>query len=103
MCDGKCKSINALFRIYILIIKCFLCCRPAPSPEPIIVKLEDETTESESIELYIQNPSNDSFSQDPGGDSLGEFDPDLSNDDSMSMEHGQPNSTMDDQSQGEDL
>nr|XP_034338624.1 zinc finger protein 37 isoform X8 [Crassostrea gigas] len=73
--------------------------RPAPSPEPIIVKLEDETTESESIELYIQNPSNDSFSQDPGGDSLGEFDPDLSNDDSMSMEHGQPNSTMDDQSQ----
>lgn len=72
------------------------------SPEPIIVKLEDETTESESIELYIQNPSNDSYSQDPG-DSLGELDPDLSNDDSMSMEHGQPNSTMDDQSQGEDL
>lgn len=103
MRDGKCKGINALFRIYILSIKCFLCSRPAPSPEPIIVKLEDETTESESIELYIQNPSNDSFSQDPGGDSLGEFDPDLSNDDSMSMEHGQPNSSMDDQSQGEDL
>lgn len=67
------------------------------------MKLEDETTESESIELYIQNPSNDSFSQDPGGDSLGEFDPDLSNDDSMSMEHVQPNSSMDDQSQGEGL
>lgn len=97
------KVSMPFFRIHILIIKYISCSRPAPSPEPIIVKLEDETTESESIELYIQNPSSDSFSQDPGGDSLGELDPDLSNDDSMSMEHGQPNSTMEDQSQGEDL
>lgn len=97
------KVSMPFFRIHILIIKYISCSRPAPSPEPIIVKLEDETTESESIELYIQNPSSDSFSQDPGGDSLGELDPDLSNDDSMSMEHGQPNSTMEGQSQGEDL
>lgn len=97
------KVSMPFFRIHILIIKYISCSRPAPSPEPIIVKLEDETTESESIELYIQNPSSDSFSQDPGGDSLGELDPDLSNDDSMSMQHGQPNSTMEDQSQGEDL
>lgn len=97
------KVSMPFFRIHILIIKYISCSRPAPSPEPIIVKLEDETTESESIELYIQNPSSDFFSQDPGGDSLGELDPDLSNDDSMSMEHGQPNSTMEDQSQGEDL
>ncbi|XP_062587500.1 zinc finger and BTB domain-containing protein 5-like isoform X1 [Saccostrea cucullata] len=65
--------------------------RTSASPEPIIVKLEDDTTESGDIELYIQNPQNDSFSTDPGdpgGESQSELDPDMSNDGSMSMEPG---------------
>ncbi|XP_061178449.1 myoneurin-like isoform X2 [Saccostrea echinata] len=65
--------------------------RNSASPEPIIVKLEDDNTESGDIELYIQNPQNDSFNTDPGdpgGESQGELDPDMSNDDSMSMDPG---------------
>nr|XP_022337901.1 uncharacterized protein LOC111133651 isoform X2 [Crassostrea virginica] len=69
--------------------------RARDSPEPIIVKLEDETGESGSMEMYIQNPSNESYSQDPGGDSLGEMD--LSNDDSYDL--GQPYSTQEEPSQ----
>ncbi|XP_055995691.1 myoneurin-like isoform X6 [Ostrea edulis] len=65
--------------------------RTSASPEPIVVKLEEEDTESGKIEVYIQDPQNDSYSHDPGdpgGEGLVELDTDLSNDDSITMEPG---------------
>lgn len=55
------------------------------------MKLEEEDTESGKIEVYIQDPQNDSYSHDPGdpgGEGLVELDTDLSNDDSITMEPG---------------
>jgi hypothetical protein len=74
--------------------------RTSASPEPIVVKLEDDDNEAGKIEVYLQDTPSDSYSYDPGdpgGEGVVELDTDLSNDDSITMEPGpswQPQDTQ---------